>query len=97
VNQHFQGISPQYTRYQRTRRFFPSPMQGEIVDRAADRLTLSGHILADVPAWRLLRLLTLPATTRAEADQIRAELRRRQEHCVSEEDIAELRRLVVTL
>ncbi len=96
----FQGFGPQYDIYVLTRRKFPSPMQGATIDRAADRLTVSGHALADVPVWRLVRLLGLDIP-HSEIEAVKAELARRSQHCVHEEDIADLRLLqdakVVTL
>lgn len=81
-----QGFSPQYDRYQRMRRRFPSPMQGSTIDRAADRLSVSGHALSDVPAWRLLRLLGLDIERR-EREAVRIELERRRLHGTNEEDL----------
>ncbi|WP_309721164.1 hypothetical protein [Armatimonas sp.] len=86
MNQHSQGFSPQYDNYRRTRRRFPSQMQGATIDRAAERLSVSGHALSDVPAWRLLRLLGLDIE-RKEREAVRIELQRRRLHGTSEEDL----------
>ena len=94
MNRDFQGFGPQYTRYQRTRRRFPSPMQGATVDRAAERLTVSGYALSDLPALRLAHLLQHADLTRAEYLAVRDELRRRAIHATREEDLADIQLLV---
>ena len=81
---HREGFSPQYDNYQRMRQRHPSPMQGRTIDRAAERLSVSGHALSDVPAWRLLRLMGLDIEHK-ERDAVRLELQRRRLHGTSEE------------
>ena len=61
-------------------------MMGCDIDRAAERLILSGHALADVPAWRLLRLMSLDISSK-ERGAIQIELDRRRNHGTNEEDL----------
>ena len=88
-----QGFSPQNDRYQRMRRWNPSPMQGATIDRAAERLTVSGFALSDLPAVRLARLLH-EDLTRAEYHAALDELRRRTAHATHESDCQVLAELI---
>lgn len=69
-------------------------MCGPTIDRAADRLTVSGWALADLPALRLAHLLLYADLTQAEYHAAKDELRRRKEHATREEDLADIALLV---
>lgn len=68
-------------------------MQGPTIDRAAERLTVSGWALSDVPILRLARLLH-EDLTRAEYLATVDELRRRREHAIHESDAQVLAELI---
>lgn len=88
-----QGFSPQYDRYQRMRRWRPSPMQGPTIDRASERLTESGWALSDLSIVQLACLLR-EDLTRAEYFAALDELRRRREHSTHEGDPQVLSELI---
>jgi hypothetical protein len=90
---HNEGFGPQHDQYQRMRRRFPSPMQGATIDRAAERLTVSGWALSDLPILRLARLLS-EDLTRAEYLATVDELRKRREHATHEGDPQVLAELI---
>ncbi len=91
---HGEGFGPQHDHYQRLRRRFSSPMQGATIDRAADRLTVSGFSLADLSAARLADLYQHADLSRAEWLAVGDALRRLSHHATHEDDAALLRDLV---
>ncbi len=68
-------------------------MQGPTIDRAAERLTVSGVALSDLCAVRLARLLH-EDLTRAEYLATLDELLKRQEHATHEGDPQVLAELI---
>lgn len=68
-------------------------MVAPVIDRAAERLTVSGWSLSDVPILRLARLLH-EDLTRAEYLATVDELRRRREHATHEGDPQVLAELI---
>lgn len=81
-------FSPQRDAYILMRREFPSPMMvgDTVIDRAAYRLAISGHILSDVEFWRLERILALRNTSAKERELVKAELDRRRIHSTFERE-----------
>lgn len=69
-------------------------MQGPTIDRAAERLTVSGWALSDLPTPRLAHLLQTADLTRAEYLAAKDALARRRVHATYEDD-AELLGLLV--